>query len=72
MATNDSGQQQIDDLITRLARIADTSNNGVDGESRIKAAVIAAYLAGMPQPTLSSAISGLGKLEQEFGVQLRQ
>ena len=41
-----------------------------DGESRIKAAVMIAYLAGRPEPTTDFALRGFRALQQEFGIQL--
>ena len=61
-------------LIERLAQIADNPANNVDGESRIKAAVMVAYLLGRPAPietpSDNSALVGFRALQQEFGVQL--
>ena len=43
-----------------------------DGESRIKAVVMIAYLAGRPAPTGedNSALRGFRALQLEFGIQL--
>ena len=57
------------------SNIADDANNGVDGTSRIKAAVMVTYLSGRPAPTvpadgISYALLGFRQLQQEFGIQL--
>ena len=67
-------EQNTNILINRLAQIADNPTNHVDGESRIKAAVIVAYLLGRPTPTVAandnSALLGFRALQKEFGIQL--
>ena len=60
-------------LINQLGGIAGTPT--ADGESRIKAAVMIAYLAGRPEPAefpegINSALRGFRALQQEFGIQL--
>ena len=57
-------------LINQLGGIAGTPT--ADGESRIKAVVMIAYLAGRPAPTGedNSALRGLRALQLEFGIQL--
>ena len=61
-------------LISQLGGIANTII--ADGESRIKAAVMVAYLSGRPAPTEAdndnSALVGFKALQQEFGIQLTQ
>ena len=57
-------------LVERLVKIADTVNNHVDGPTRIKAAVMIAYLTGRPAPTKEPALTGFLQLQQEFGIQL--
>jgi hypothetical protein len=67
-------EQNTNVLIKRLAQIADHPANHVGGESRIKAAVMVAYLLGRPAPTEAysdnSALVGFNALQQEFGIQL--
>ena len=70
MATQDPIQPQLNYLIARLAKIADTAENHADGTSRIKAAVMASYLAGRPVPTKEPALTGFLALQREFGIQL--
>ena len=57
-------------LINQLGGIAGTPT--ADGESRIKAVVMIAYLAGRPAPTGedNSALRGFRALQLEFGIQL--
>ena len=57
-------------LINQLGGIAGTPT--ADGESRIKAVVMIAYLAGRPAPTGedNSALRGFRALQLEFGMQL--
>ena len=57
-------------LIDQLRGIVTTST--ADGESRIKAAVMIAYLSGRPEPTreYDSALRGFRALQQEFGIEL--
>ena len=62
-------------LIRRLANIADDPANHVDGTTRVKAAVMVAYLSGRPAPTVpadgsSYVLIGFRQLQQEFGIQL--
>ena len=67
-------EQNTNILIKRLAQIADDPANNVDGESRIKAAVMVAYLLGRPAPTEAysdnSGQVGFRALQQEFGINL--
>ena len=59
-------------LINQLRGIAGTPT--ADGESRIKAAVMIAYLSGRPEPTTdpedNSVLRGFRALQFEFGIQL--
>ena len=55
-------------LIDQLRGIMTTST--ADGESRIKAAVMIAYLSGRPEPTEIYALRGFRALQQEFGIKL--
>ena len=55
-------------LIDQLRGIVTTST--ADGESRIKAAVMIAYLSGRPAPTTDPAQRGIRALQLEFGIQL--
>ena len=57
-------------LINQLGVIANTPTAA--GESRIKAAVMIAYLSGRPEPTEgdNSARRGFRALQLEFGIQL--
>ena len=72
MTTNAQSDAITRHLINQLARIAATLT--ADGESRIKAAVMIAYLAGRPEPTEvsgdNSAVVGFRALQQAFGIQL--
>ena len=63
-------QQNTSYLIARLAKIADDPTNHVDGVSRIKAAVMVAYLSGRPAPAGGRALTGFLDLQREFGIQL--
>ena len=72
MTTNAQSDAITRHLINQLGRIAATPT--ADGESRIKAAVMIAYLAGRPAPTEvsgdNSAAVGFRALQQAFGIQL--
>ena len=62
-------------LIRRLANIAEDPAYHVDGTTRIKAAVMVAYLSGRPAPTVTAAGNnyaqiGFRQLMQEFSIQL--
>ena len=70
MTTNAQNDGITRQLISQLASIATNANNNVDGESRIKAAVMMAYLSGRPAPTLEPIVTGFLKLQQEFGIKL--
>ena len=75
MTTNNQNDGITKHLINQLASIATNANNNVDGASRIKAAVMIAYLSGRPAPTIpadgsSYALLGFRQLQQEFGIQL--
>ena len=67
-------EQNTNILIKRLAQIADDPANHVAGESRIKAAVMVAYLLGRSAPTEApsdnSALVGFRALQREFGIHL--
>ena len=68
--SNITPQQAKNYLIEKLSEITDSSASGIDGTTRIKAAVMAAYLSGLPIPTRPAARQALSKLEQEFGLEL--
>ena len=72
MTTNAQSDAITGQLINQLRLIAGTPT--ADGESRIKAAVMIAYLSGRPEPTEtkgdSSALRGFIALHLEFGIQL--
>ena len=72
MTTNARSDEITRQLINQLGGIASTPTT--DGESRIKAAVMIAYLAGRPAPTTdsgdNSALRGFRALQLEFGIQL--
>ena len=68
MTTNAQSDAITRHLINQLERIAAAPT--ADGESRIKAAVMIAYLAGRPSPTIDSALRGFRALQQAFGMQL--
>ena len=71
MITNAQSDEITRQLINQLGGIAATPTT--DGESRIKAAVMRAYLAGRPAPTVSgdnNALRGFRALQLEFGIQL--
>ena len=68
MTTNAQSDAITRQLINRLGGIAVTPT--ADCESRIKAAVMIAYLAGRPEPTADFARRGFRALQLEFGIQL--
>ena len=68
MTTNAQSDEITRQLINQLGGIASTPTT--DGESRIKAAVMIAYLAGRPEPTEIYALRGFRALQQEFGIKL--
>ena len=70
MTTNARSDEITRQLINQLGVIVTTST--ADGESRIKAAVMIAYLEGRPEPTEVSdfARRGFRALQIEFGIQL--
>ena len=72
MTTNEQNDEITRRLINRLGGIAGAST--ADGESRIKAAVMIAYLEGRPAPTEvsgdNSALRGFRALQIAFGIQL--
>ena len=72
MTTNAQSDAITRHLIHQLGVLAGTST--ADGESRIKAAVMIAYLSGRPEPTEvfkdNSALRGFRSLQLEFGIQL--
>ena len=68
MTTNAQSDTITRNLINKLVRIAAAPT--ADGESRIKAAVMIAYLAGRPEPTTDFALRGFRALQTEFGIQL--
>ena len=72
MTTNAQSDAITRQLINQLKGIAATPT--ADGENRIKAAVMVAYLSGRPKPTETegdnSALRGFISLHLEFGIQL--
>ena len=72
MTTNAQSDAITRQLINHLGGLANSPT--ADGESRIKAAVMIAYLAGRPAPTTdsgdNSALRGFRALQLEFGIQL--
>ena len=71
MTTNAQSDAITRQLINQLGVIVTTLTD--DGESRIKAAVMIAYLSGRPAPTVSgdnNALRGFRALQLEFGIQL--
>ena len=72
MTTNAQSDAITRQLINQLRGIAGTPT--ADGESRIKAAVMVAYLSGRPAPTETarddSPLRGFRALQFEFGIQL--
>ena len=72
MTTNAQSDAITRQLINQLGAIARATS--ADGESRIKAAVMIAYLSGRPEPTETgrdnSALGGYWALQLEFGIQL--
>ena len=72
MTTNAQSDAITRHLINDLKGIAAALT--ADGESRIKAAVMVAYLSGRPKPTETgrgnSALRGYWALQLEFGIQL--
>ena len=72
MTTNAQSDAITRQLINHLGGIANSPT--ADGESRIKASVMIAYLAGRPEPTTDSgdnfALRGFRALHLEFGIQL--
>ena len=68
MTTNAQSDAITGQLINQLRGIAGTPT--ADGESRIKAAVMVAYLSGRPEPTDGNALLGFRALQKEFGIQL--
>ena len=72
MTTNAGNEAITKQLISQLGGIANTVT--ADGESRVKAAVMIAYLSGRPAPTEAytdnSALLGFRQLQLEFGIQL--
>ena len=73
MTTNARSDEITRQLINQLGVIVTTLTAAADGESRIKAAVMIAYLSGRPAPTVSgdnNALRGFRALQLEFGIQL--
>ena len=68
MTTNAQSDAITWKLIKQLREIAGTPT--ADGESRIKAAVMTAYLLGRPEPDEGNALLGFRALQKEFGIQL--
>ena len=70
MTTGNTPQQAKNYLIQSLGSIAHSLASDIDGTTRIKAAVMAAYLSGLPAPTNQDVKNVLGRLELEFGIEL--
>ena len=70
MTTDNTSLKAKNYLIEKLSHIAESSASGIDGTTRIKAAVMAAYLAGRPVPAEGAPMLGFRRLEQEFGIRL--
>ena len=68
MTTNAQSGVITRQLIHQLGVLAGTPT--ADGESRIKAAVMIAYLSGRPEPDDGNALLGFRALQKEFGIQL--
>ena len=68
MTTNAQSDAITRDLIYQLGVLAGTPT--ADGASRIKAAVMIAYLSGRPEPDDGNALLGFRALQKEFGIQL--
>ena len=70
MTTNEQSDTITRHLINHLGGIVTTAT--ADGESRIKAVVMLAYLSGRREPTAvsDSALRGFRALQLEFGIQL--
>ena len=68
MTTNAQSDPITSHLINQLGVIANTPT--ADGASRIRAAVMIAYLSGRPEPTTDYARRGFRALQLEFGIQL--
>ena len=72
MTTNAQSDAITRQLINQLGPIARATS--ADGESRIKAAVMIAYLSGRPAPSETarddSVLRGFRALQLEFGIQL--
>ena len=72
MTTSNTQQQRAKNyLIGKLSDIATSPASGIDGTARIKAAMMAAYLSGLPIPTEANAKQALDQLEVDFGIELR-
>ena len=70
MTTGNTPQQAKTRLILNLGLIAHSSASDIDGTTRIKAAVMVAYLSGLPAPTNPDVRKALSGLEMEFGIEL--
>ena len=70
MTTSNDQQRAKNALIRQLAGIANSYSSGINGPAKIKAAVMAADLSGLPVPTREDARYALGQLEMEFGIEL--
>ena len=68
MTTNAQSDAITRHLIHQLEVLAGTPT--ADGASRIKAAVMIAYLSGRPEPDDGNALLGFRALQKEFGIQL--
>ena len=68
MTTNAQSDAITRQLINQLGGLANSPT--ADGESRIKAAVMIAYLSGRPAPNDGNALLGFRALQKEFGIQL--
>ena len=70
MTTDNQDNATTNRLINRLASLADNYANHVDSTSRVKAAVMVAYLSGRPEPTGGVAREGFSALQKECGIRL--
>ena len=64
-------QQEIKNyLIQHLVSIVHSSASGIDGTTRIKAAVMAPYPSGLPAPANPDVRKTLSGWEMELGIEL--
>ena len=70
MTTDNSSQDAKNTLIHNLKLIAISPADGIDGATRINAAVMAAYLSGLPVPTDQTLQNVVNQMERKFGIEL--